>query len=322
MSPAMSTSRRTFLGGLTTVSVASYAQRALLGAVPPDGELSPEPILGTDPLASNSKLLFSCKYGMIKDQGLEKRLELSRTAGFDGVDFDDAASVTPDELRRAVESTGVFVHNVINHAHWKQRLTSLDKQERETAVSNLRHCMEVSHAAGGSAVLIVLGRATDGPDAGLRAQEEIQKLLPLAAKLGQRILFENVWNGMFYDPDGSRDQSAQPFADYIDSFRSPWVGAYFDLGNHARFGDVATWVRQLGTRIVKLDIKGYSNKKADQGGPRKGFVDITEGDIDWESVRDALREIQFTGWVAAEVGGGDIPRLQIVLKQMKQALLG
>ena len=55
---------------------------------------------------------------------------------------------------------------------------------------------------------------------------------------------------------------------------------------------------------------------------RKGFVDITDGDIDWESVRDALREIQFTGWVAAEVGGGDLSRLQVVLKQMKQALLG
>jgi hexulose-6-phosphate isomerase len=182
--------------------------------------------------------------------------------------------------------------------------------------------MEVSHAAGGSAVLIVLGRATDGPNADARAREEIQKLLPLAAKLGQRILFENVWNGMFYDPEGSRDQSVQPFADYIDSFRSPWVGAYFDLGNHARYGDVATWVRHLGPRIVKLDIKGYSNEKADLNGVRKGFVDITDGDIDWESVRDALREIQFMGWVAAEVGGGDLSRLQIVLKQMKQALLG
>ena len=318
----MSTSRRTFLRSLTTVSAASCAEHALLGAVPPNDEVLPNLIPGAEPLAPKSSLLFSCKYGMIKDQGLEKRLELSRTAGFDGVDFDDAASVTPDELRRAVESTGVFVHNVINHAHWRQRLTSPNKQEREAAISNLRHCMEVSHAAGGSAVLIVLGRATDGPDAGLRAQEEIQKLLPLAAKLGQRILFENVWNGMFYDPDGSRDQSAQPFADYIDSFRSPWVGAYFDLGNHARFGDVATWVRQLGPRIVKLDIKGYSNKKADQVGLRKGFVDITEGDINWESVRDALRDIHFTGWVAAEVGGGALPRLQIVLEQMKQALLG
>ena len=81
-------------------------------------------------------------------------------------------------------------------------------------------------------------------------------------------------------------------------------------------------VRQLGPRIVKLDIKGYSNKKADQVGLRKGFVDITEGDINWESVRDALRDIHFTGWVAAEVGGGALPRLQIVLEQMKQALLG
>ena len=318
----MTTSRRTFLSSVTAVSAAACAQRVVMSEDHVSDALTTAPVSATEPLASKSNLLFSCKYGMIKDQGLEKRLELSRTAGFDGVDFDDAASVTPDELRRAVDSTGIFVHNVINHAHWKQRLTSPNKQERQTAVSNVRHCMEVSHAAGGSAVLIVLGRATDGPNAGARAREEIQKLLPLAAKLGQRILFENVWNGMFYDPEGSRDQSVQPFADYIDSFRSPWVGAYFDLGNHARYGDVATWVRHLGPRIVKLDIKGYSNEKADLNGVRKGFVDITDGDIDWESVRDALREIQFTGWVAAEVGGGDLSRLQIVLKQMKQALLG
>jgi len=318
----MPTDRRAFLSGLATLSVASYARHASWGAVPPrDGPL-PTPSRNTQLALPNNDLLFSCKYGMIKGQGLENRLAIARTAGFDGVDFDDAASVSPDELRRAVESTGVFVHNVINHSHWKQRLTSPNSDERKTAVTNLRHCMEVSHAAGGSAVLIVLGRKTDGPNAESRAREEIQELLPLAAKLGQRILIENVWNGMFYDPDGSRNQSAQPFADYIDSFQSPWVGAYFDLGNHARFGDVATWVRQLGPRIVKLDIKGYSNERADRDGPRKGFVDITEGDIDWNSVRDALREIKFTGWVAAEVGGGDLPRLQIVLKQMKQALLG
>lgn len=318
----MITGRRTFLNSLTAISAAACTQRVIMSADPFGDARTPTPISGTDPLAQKNALLFSCKYGMIKDQGLEKRLELSRTAGYDGVDFDDAASVTPDELRRAVESTGVFVHNVINHAHWKQRLTSPDKKERETAVSNVKHCMEVSHAAGGSAVLIVLGRAADGPDAEKRAREEIQQLLPVAAKLGQRILIENVWNEMFYDAKGPRDQSAQPFADYIDSFQSPWVGAYFDLGNHARYGDVATWVRQLGPRIVKLDIKGYSNEKADLSGVRKGFVDITDGDIDWESVRDALREIQFTGWVAAEVGGGDLSRLQNVLKQMKQALLG
>ncbi|NDH94074.1 MAG: sugar phosphate isomerase/epimerase, partial [Planctomycetia bacterium] len=88
------------------------------------------------------------------------------------------------------------------------------------------------------------------------------------------------------------------------------------------YGDVASWVRELGPRIVKLDIKGYSNARADMDGPWKGFVDITAGDIDWASVRAALREIDFTGWVSAEVGGGDVARLKIVLDQMQQALLG
>lgn len=159
----------------------------------------------------------------------------------DGVNFDAAASVNPEELRQAA-ATGVFIHTCINHAYCQQRLAS--------------------------------------PNEATRA-----------------------------------------FADYIDSFQSPWVGAFFDLGNHARFGDVATWVRELGPRIVKLDIKGYSNAQADSDGPWKGFVDITAGDIDWPSVRAALREIGFTSWVSAEVGGGDVARLKIVLDQMQQALL-
>ncbi len=267
-------------------------------------------------------LLFSCKYGMTQGGSLEERLTSAREAGLDGVDFDDAAAVTPEGLREAAAKTGVFIHNAINHAHWQQRLTSGDEAVRATAVANLKHCIRVSHAAGGSGVLIVVGSSADGPEGPDRAREEIAKAIPLAAALGQRILFENVWNGLFYKADGPRDQSVQPFADYIDSFRSPWVGAFFDLGNHARYGDVAAWVRGLGPRIAKLDIKGYSNARADAQGNGKGFTDIADGDIDWASVRAALREIGFTGWVSAEVGGGDTARLKVVLDQMKQALLG
>ena len=267
-------------------------------------------------------LLFSCKYGMTKGTSLEARLASAREAGMDGVDFDDAASVTPEQLLAASRSTGVFIHNAINHTHWQKRLTSGDEAVRSAARANLEHCLRVSHAAGGSGVLIVIGSDADGPEGPDRAREEIQRSIPLAASLGQRILFENVWNGLFYVKDGPRDQSVKPFADYIDSFKSPWVGAFFDLGNHARYGDVATWVRELGPRIVKLDIKGYSNAKADAEGAPKGFVDITAGDIDWASVRRALREIGFTGWVSAEVSGGDVTRLKAVLDQMKAALVG
>ncbi|MFM8890438.1 MAG: sugar phosphate isomerase/epimerase family protein [Planctomycetia bacterium] len=274
------------------------------------------------PPSPDHGLLFSCKYGMTKGATLEERLASAREAGMDGVDFDDAASVTPERLLAASRATGVFIHNAINHAHWQKRLTSADEAVRGAARANLDHCLRVSHAAGGSGVLIVIGSDGDGPEGPDRAREEIQRSIPLAASLGQRILFENVWNGLFYVKDGPRDQSVKSFADYIDSFKSPWVGAFFDLGNHARYGDVATWVRELGPRIVKLDIKGYSNSRADAEGAPKGFVDITAGDIDWPKVRRALREIGFTGWVSAEVSGGDVPRLKTVLDQMKAALVG
>nr|MCS5617428.1 sugar phosphate isomerase/epimerase [Pirellulales bacterium] len=219
-------------------------------------------------------------------------------------------------------ATGVFIHGAINHGHWGKTLTSPDAAVRAEGLANLKHCIRVSHAAGGSGVLLVIGKGGDGPEGGDRAREEISKAIPLAAALGQRILFENVWNGMYYQDDGPRDQSVQAWADYIDSFNSPWVGAFFDLGNHARYGDVAEWVRGLGPRIVKLDIKGYSNATADSDGKWKGFVEITAGDIDWAAVRAALAEIGFTGWVSAEVGGGDVARLRTVLAQMKEALLG
>ena len=46
-------------------------------------------------------LLFSCKYGMTQGESLEERLLSAKEAGMDGVDFDGAASVTPEQLRAA-----------------------------------------------------------------------------------------------------------------------------------------------------------------------------------------------------------------------------
>jgi len=309
----MSLPRRAFLSTCVAASAAPAVAATAEGAAAAATPLPPRPEQG---------LLFSCKYQMTKGGSLDQRLAAAREAGMDGVDFDAAAGVTPEQVREAAMRTGVFIHNAINHDHWKQRLTSADAAVRAQALENLKHCIRVSHAAGGSGVLLVIGSSADGAEGPDRARDEIRKALPLAAALGQRILFENVWNGLFYKDDGPRDQSVKPWADYIDSFASPWVGAFFDLGNHARYGDVAAWIRGLGPRIVKLDIKGYSNAKADAEGKWKGFVDIGAGDIDWAGVRGALRDIGFTGGVSAEVDGGDVARLKTVLEQMRAALLG
>lgn len=271
------------------------------------------------------QILLSVKLGMIakkigdKTLTLAERLGLAGEAGLDGVDLDEASSITAEEARAAVEESGVFVHNAINHAHWKQRLTSPDAAVRAQGVENIAHCIRVSHAAGGNGVLIVVGSADDGPTEEIeeRSRQEIRKLLPLAAALGQPILFENVWNKMFYEHDAPPEQTAERHVQFIDSFSSPWVGQYFDIGNHWKYGNPGDWIRAFGHRCVKLDLKGFS--RAADGGKGK-FTEIGEGDLPWNEVRKALGDIGFTGWATAEVGGGGVDRLKKVREHMEKAL--
>jgi len=268
------------------------------------------------------RILLSCKLGMLpkklndKKLSVVERLQMARDARFDGVDFDQAGEYTPEEVRRAVQESGVFVHNAINHAHWSKRLTSAKEEERSQGRANIEHCIRVSHAAGGSGVLIVVGRGSDGPADVIeeRARQEIRKLLPMAAAMGQMILIENVWNQMMYDHDAPPDQGPDRFIEFVDSFRSPWVGMYYDIGNHWKYAQPGEWIRAFGHRCVKLDVKGFSRAK-------NKFVDITstDDDIPWEEVRRALDDIHFTGWATAEVGGGNVERLTQVHKQMQKA---
>ncbi len=314
---ANSQNRRSFLatGAVAAASASAFANSSTSIAAD-----SPIPFV-TPP--AGKRILLSCKLGMItkeesgKKLTLVERLKMAGAAGFDGVDFDEAGSYTVEQARTAVLESGVFAHNAINHDHWNSRLTSPDEATRAKGVANIEHCIRVSHAIGGSAVLIVVGRGVDGSadEIDNRARAEIKKLIPLAASLGQSILFENVWNQMHYDHDSPPEQSPERFIRFVDSFNSPWIGMYYDIGNHWKYGQPRAWLNAFGRRAVKLDIKGFSRAKSK-------FVDITseDDDLPWNEVQMGLKEIGFTGWTTAEVGGGGLERLTTVRKQMEKAL--
>lgn len=312
------TRRGVLLGG--AVASAVMLGGKVVSAQNPDELAMPLPPM-------NHRYLLSCKLGMIaktdesgKPYSLADRLKIARDAGFDGVDADskgrdDDPPLEPQAVRAAVLESGVFVHNAINHTHWQQRFTSPKEAERAQALKNLERCIRVSHAAGGSGVLIVVGKGSDGAEDVIveRSIAEIKKAIPLAAALGQRILFENVWNQMFYDHDAPPEQSADRWAAYVDAFDSPWVGMYHDIGNHWKYGNPGDWIRTFGPRAVKFDMKGYSRAKGT-------WTDIGQGDLPWDDVRKALDEVGFTGWFTAETGGGGLDRLKTVRNQMAQVL--
>ena len=270
--------------------------------------------------AEPRRILYAVKYGMVAvDLPMAERFRLLKELGYDGVELESPAPYGVDEVRAAIEASGLPVHGVVDSVHWDQRLSHPDPAVRARGVAALEGAVRDARAFGGSSVLLVPGRVADPEHENEeqvreRSIEGVRAVLPAAAELGVRILVENVWNGFAYDPEGGADQTAGRLAAYLDAIGSPWVGAYFDLGNHQRYGRPAEWIRTLGARIVKLDVKDW--------GAEAGFCKIGDGDVDWPAVRAALAEIRFTGWATAEVAAGDREHLADVLARMRRALEG
>lgn len=267
-------------------------------------------------------LKLTVKAGMIRVPGAgddvagwTRKLQTAKDAGFLGVEPNTSKQLDTDAINAAAKATGVIVDGTVGGYHWKTRHTDPDPKMRAEAQALLERGLKMSAAMGCESMLLVPGHGKDGtPDEVLaRATEAVQNALPLAEKLKVQILIENVWNHFLYDHEGDSNQSVQPLADWLSSFGSEWLGTQFDLGNHWKYGNVAEWVTTLGPLIKKLDIKGFSREK-------NKFTDIGEGDVDWASIRKALANIGFTGWLAAEVGGGGEERLTKVANQMRDVL--
>ncbi|MDG2185987.1 MAG: sugar phosphate isomerase/epimerase [Mariniblastus sp.] len=261
------------------------------------------------PPANRGRIYKSVKWGMIKDgKTVLEKFQLNKELGYDGMELVSPSNLDIDEVVAASQETGLPVHGLVNQKHWQVRLSSPDSSQRQQGQQVLDQCLQDARSFGGDSVLLVPGRVK-GPEENHdhvwnRSIVEIRKSLPLASRLGVRILIENVWNGFCETPEQLRD--------YLDEINSPWVGAYFDIGNVRKFSPPENWIRVLGNRIVKLDVKDWAKKG--------GFCKIGDGDVDWDEVRKALAEIQFTGWSTAEVKGGNKERLADIADRMNRCL--
>ncbi len=241
------------------------------------------------------------KFHMVKeDLSILDKFKLLSDLGFDGTEIHVTAKVDRREVNEAIEKTGVVVHGFLNS----------DKPD-------LVHAIDSAKYYGATSVLVVAGRvnaANPYDQVYQQQQDRLRAAVPHAEKQNINLLIENVWNGFLLSPLEMKR--------FIDELESPAIGAYFDVGNVVRTGWPDQWIRILGDRIKKLDIKEYSRKKQMQEGLRKGFdVEIGDGDCDWPAVRRALRDIGYeSGWATAEVPGGDRERLADIAKRMEKVL--
>ncbi len=237
-----------------------------------------------------------------EDLSVEDKLKLVKDAGFEGVETPthllNKKTPEPKVLARASEKVGIPVHGVVNSSH--QDLTGAIDEASIYEATSVLHVVRPDPK--GSFI-----------ENYRRTQAAIRQAIPYAEKKRIHILIENVWNTFLIEP--------LTMARYIDELDSPYVKAYFDVGNVVRWGLPQHWIEVLAERIVKIHIKEYNLKVAMNEGMRKGFdFPLGQGSIEWDRVREELKKIDYRGWATAEVNGGDRQRLAEISQQMDQVL--
>ena len=290
-------SRREFLASSAAAGVAALAA----------GRLDAAPF--------KTKLLKA----VIVGEPTEAALKSAKDAGFDGVET-RANRATPEQAaaaRKLAEKIGVRIHSVMGggsptglraaqaygadavlHVPGRVGRVPMPKPwdfdvEFDPKTGHLARVAKGDNAPY-EAYIKAHDRATDA------ARASIQKLIPVAEETKVVIAIENVWNNLWVTPELLKW--------LVTSFQSPWVKAYFDIGNHVKYGVPSEqWIRTLGPLVAKCHVKDF---KTDRTKPRGGsFCKIREGDVDWPAVRQALEEIGYNGWLTNESGGLSLPEL-------------
>ena len=246
------------------------------------------------------------------DVSYADRFKLVRDSGFEVVQaLTEPDQQKAEQMKQAADAAGIRIDSVMNVDHWQYPISSSDPTVVEKSLAGMRTSLHNAKLWGADTVLLVpavVNPQTSYRDAWTRSQVQIRKLLPLAEELKVVIAIEEVWNKFLLSP--------LEMAQYVDEFKSPWVKAWFDVGNVVLYGYPQDWIRTLGKRIVKVHLKDFKRK---EGG--YAWVNLGEGDVDWAAVRLAFTDIGYAGSVIAELDGGDAAYLSDVSRRIDRLLL-
>ena len=304
--------RRRFLRTLAGAVAAAGHATATFAQQPTAAPTVP-PASGRNPATLRKSTLISM---LPRNRSFADRFAMAREAGFEAIEMgtvsDEAQAA---EIKEASSKTGLRIHSVMNSDHWRYPLSSGDPEVVNRSVKGMETSLRNATLWGAETVLLVpavVDAATSYRDAWTRSQRIIrERLLPPYRDQKVIIAVEEVWNKFLLSP--------LEFARYVDDFESPWVKAYFDVGNVVINAFPQDWIRTLGSRIVRIHLKDFSFDRKSQ---TFAFKNLGEGDIDWPEVRRALGEIGYSGYVTTEIDGGDLAYLKDVSARVDRFIAG
>ena len=262
--------------------------------------------------------------GLEAEKPIAEAMQEAKDLGFDAIELavagqgvltDHATQAQCEDIVATAQKIGIEIASVASGESWTCSPTANDPEHRAKIIDFTRKALQVTRWLGTDAYLFVPG-AVDVfflPDAEViaydvcyeRAGEAVKQILSAAEETGVAICIENVWNKFLLSPLEMRD--------FIDSFNSKMAGAYFDVGNVLLTGYPEQWIRILAERIKRVHVKDFKLSF----GTAEGFVDMLEGDVNFEAVKEALGRIGYDGYVTAEVLPFEPGRLKKTVDAMK-----
>jgi len=247
------------------------------------------------------------KWCLPPDMSIREAIDISVRMGYDGLELNVAEQgeltlETSEEKLQEISSWAgtarLALHSVCTGMHWRYPLTSANPDTRARGMAVARKQLEAAKAFGADTILLVVGLVTeeDPYDAVWeRGLAVLRELAEEAARLEIHLGVENVGNYFLLSPLEMRD--------FIDAVGSPWVGAYYDVGNTValRQGWPQQWIRILGERILKVHVKDHRSVGP---GVTAGVISapLLAGDtINWPEVTKALHEVGYDGYLTVEI---------------------
>lgn len=232
---------------------------------------------------------------------IETKFAKAKEAGFEGVEValerNGAInlSTTKEELleiKALAKKHGVELYSVACGLGFECPVGHPDDEKRAEAVEIVKKQLFAAEVLGCDTILVVPANVNQGMDyeeVYKKAVSSLRELAPIAEQHGVVIAVENVWNKFLMSPLEMRN--------FIDEVGSPYVQAYFDVGNVLNFGFPDNWIEILNSRIRKVHVKDFL---VEQGNMSGFSVRLLEGNVNFSLAMSALRKVGYDSWITAE----------------------
>ncbi|MCG8605412.1 sugar phosphate isomerase/epimerase [bacterium] len=227
----------------------------------------------------------------------QHHLELFKECGFDRIEiflnkphFDWSDSVYVNSMQNALKRLGISVCGV--HAPWMPTadIASLDSQERENSIRDVKSAADLLHRLGGQVLVIHPGAALKGEDDLAEkmaiSRESLMQIAHYCQPKELKVALENPPN---YELCGEPEQLLQLY----QSLTASAIDACFDTGHANIAGGIDLWRR---TRQEKIYVHLHDND-----GVHDSHIPAGSGCFEWDVFFQQLKADIFQGIVSLEL---------------------